>query len=143
MRKLILLLICVLLIFTGCVNIDPVIDSLPMYEKSEFYTCGEFQDYTDYAKYYYDWVSEKTVMQSVYFSPVTSENRDELGEFLADFESWVELSGGELQENYDFDKTLIGVEDYFYIDAEKGFDNYSVYYFDLEAQILYYFHNNN
>ena len=72
--------------------------------------------------------------------------------FIEDFEGWVEACGGELKENYDFDKTIITDGDFFYIDTKEGesigqgtygkFDNYSVYYFDVDAQILYYFHNN-
>ena len=52
-------LIVVVLIFgtvlSSCViPADKVLDSLGRYKGHEFYTQGEFQDYTDYAKYYYD-----------------------------------------------------------------------------------------
>ena len=60
--------------------------------------------------------------------------------------------GEELKDNYDFDKNIVSEGDFFYIETKDGepigqgtygkFDNYSVYYFDVDAQILYYFHNN-
>ena len=32
---------------------DPVLGALPRWESKEYYTCGGFQDSTDYAKYTY------------------------------------------------------------------------------------------
>ena len=57
MRKQIVgVLVCVVLLLsmTSCaVFEDKVIASLGKYEKEEFFASGGFQDYTDYAKYYY------------------------------------------------------------------------------------------
>ncbi len=129
-----------------------VISSLADYESKEFYTSGGFQDYTDYAKYTYDNIKIQDLETSEYFTKTTADDIEEILLHIDDFEGWVETCGGELKENYDFDKTIVTVGDFFYIETKDGepisqgtygkFDNYSVYYFDVDAQILYYFHNN-
>ncbi len=131
---------------------NSVISSLPDYESNEFYTNGAFQDYTDYAKYIYDNIIIQDLESSEYLTIITADDVENIILFIEDFEGWVEACGGELKENYDFDKTIITDGDFFYIDTKEGesigqgtygkFDNYSVYYFDVDAQILYYFHNN-
>lgn len=130
----------------------PVIASLPDYESKEFYTNHGFQDYTDYVKYIYDNITIQDLESSEYLTIITADDVENIILFIEDFEGWVEACGGELKEKYDFDKTIITDGDFFYIDTKKGepigqgtygkFDNYSVYYFDVDAQILYYFHNN-
>ena len=131
---------------------DAVIASLPKYTSEVFYTSGGFQDYTDYAKYTYDSIPIENFETSEYFSAVTEKDVEEILLYLENFESWVETVGGELKDNYDFDKTVVRVGDFFYIETKYGqpigdgtydkFDNYDIYYFDIDAQILYYLHNN-
>ena len=131
---------------------NSVISSLPDYESNEFYTNGGFQDYTDYAKYIYDNITIQDLKSSEYFTITTVDDVEEILLHIDDFEGWVEACGGELKNNYDFDKTIVTEGDFFYIETKDGdpigqgtygkFDNYSVYYFDVDAQILYYFHNN-
>lgn len=126
--------------------------SLPDYESKEFYTSGGFQDFTDYAKYNYDNITLQDLESSKYFTITTADDVEEILVYIDDFEGWVEVCGGELKENYDFDKTNVTERDFFYIETKDGqpigqgtygkFDNYSVYYFNVDAQILYYFHNN-
>ena len=65
---------------------------------------------------------------------------------------WVETSDGDLKANYDFDKNVISAGDFFYIETKAvepvgkeaygKYDNYSVYYFDIDTNVLYYFHSN-
>ena len=155
MKKLgfLLLAMTLLLGLCGCIFQDPVLASLPDYKSREFYTSGGFQDYTDYAKYTYDCVTSKTFESSKYFAVTTAEDMQEILSHIGNFEEWVEIVGRELKKNYDFDKTIVTEGDFFYIQTKAGkpigqgtygkFDNYTVYYFDVEAQILYYFHNNN
>ena len=131
---------------------DKVLNSLGEYKGREFYTEGAFQDYTDYAKYYYDSVD---FTNNEYFSKIGQADIDVLNEHLDDFESWIETyregdATREIVVNYDFDRSLIDSEDYLYIDSEKhtwddGFTslvNYDVYFFDTQTNTLYYFHNN-
>ena len=132
---------------------DKVIRSLGQYKSYEFYTEGEFQDYTDYAKYYFDAVD---FADNKYFKKIEQFDINNLNEFLNDFEMWIEHYSEcdephEIVENYDFDRALIDEEDYAYIyfkryggddrDEEK-FYNYDVYFFDIQTNTLYFFHNN-
>ena len=131
---------------------ESVIASLPDYESKEFYTNDGFQDYTDYAKYIYDNITIQDLESSEYFTITTADDVENIILFIEDFEGWVEACGGELKENYDFDKSIVSEGDFFYIETKEGepigqrtyrkFENYDVYYFDVDAQILYYFHNN-
>ena len=131
---------------------DKVLNSLGEYKSKEFYTEGAFQDYTDYAKYYYDSVN---FTDNEYFSKIGQADIDVLNEHLDDFESWIEThhkgdASREIVINYDFDRSIIDSEDYLYIDSEKhtwddGYTslvNYDVYFFDTQTNTLYYFHNN-
>ena len=130
--------------------------SLGEYNSNVYYTQGEFQDFTDYAKYYYDSVD---LTGNEYFNKIQKSDATKINEHLDDFESWIETyretdSSREIVMNYDFDRTIIDSEDYFYIDSEKltttwddgttttTLANYDVYFFDTQTQILYYFHNN-
>ena len=52
--------------------------------------------------------------------------------------------------NFDFDREVIDTEDYFYIDSiecawsngHTSLDNYNLYLFDIQTQVLKYFHGN-
>ena len=131
---------------------DKVLNSLGECRSCEFYTCGGFQDYTDYAKYYYDPVD---FTDNEYFSIIEQSDIDALNEHLDNFESCIEAhsyndASSEIVVNYDFDRSLIDSEDYLYIDSEKhtwddGYTslvNYDIYFFDTQTNTLYYFHNN-
>lgn len=129
-----------------------VISSLPDYESREFYTSGGFQDYTDYAKYFYDSITAQDLESSEHFTVTTDEDVEEILLHIDDFERAVAVTAEELRENYDFDRSIVTEGDYFCIETKFGepigqgfyekFHNYSVYYFDIDAQIMYYFHHN-
>ncbi len=156
MRKQIVgVLVCVvfLLSITSCtVFEDKAIASLGEYEKEEFFTSGGFQDYTDYAKYYYTSVDFEN---NKYFKKVKETDFTAINTHLDDFENWIEsirnsVPSNEVVVNYDFDRGIVDTEDYFYIDSEEhtweggmtAFVRYNVYLFDTQTQVLYYFHNN-
>ncbi len=125
---------------------DPVIESLPKYEKEEYFCSEGFQDYTIYTKYTYG-ISESDIAHNEFLCPVTEESIPTILEYVEDFEGWVEISEDFPSESYDFDKALISVGDYFFIsnhyeEPEKAFWNYDLYYFDVGSSILYFFHNN-
>ena len=134
-------------ILCGCSYKDSVIESLIKYESKEFYTSGGFQDYTDYAKYVYTSAAVQDLEDSEYFRLMTAEDVEEILSYIENFEMWVEIIGGDLQGNYDFNKGVISEGDFLCIKTGGGaysgqFDSYSVYFFDTEVQTLYYFHNN-
>lgn len=138
---------------TACTIIeDKVVSSLGKYEKYEFFSSGEFQDYTDYAKYYY---TSTKVEDNQYLKKIQESDMETIIIHLDDFESWIkEIKRNDTEDevvvNYDFDRKIIDTEDYFYIDSEeRTWDDgttllvsYNIYLFDTQTQILYYFHNN-
>ena len=124
---------------------DSILNSLPDYIDKEFYSSGGFQDYTDYGKYTYA-ISEMELIHNSYFLRVAEDDIPEILSYIENFEGWVEITEFPA-EKYDFDTSLITEGDYFYIlnkydETDNKFWNYDLYYFDLDAQVLYYFHNN-
>ena len=125
---------------------DPVLDALPRWESKEFYTSGGFQDSTDYAKYTYR-IGKDQLEETGVLHPVKEDNIPDILAYVENFEKWVRTCDNFPKDDYDFDKSRIGVGDYFFIlnqfeESEKAFWNYNLYYFDVDAGILYYFHNN-
>ena len=135
---------------------DKILMSLGEYKDHVYYTQGTFQDYTDYAKYYYDSVD---LTENEYFNKIQESDLAKIGEHLDDFESWIETyrendPSREIVVNYDFDRSIIDSEDYIYIDSEVfattwddgttdiTLANYNLYFFNTQTQTLYYFHNN-
>ena len=132
---------------------NKVLNSLGKYKSHEFYTEGAFQDYTDYAKYYFE---SADITDNEYFSKIQQSDIDTLNEHLDDFESWIKTyregdASREIVVNYDFNRSLIDNEDYLYIESEQFdpwndgnmvFESYDIYFFDIQTNTLYYFHNN-
>ena len=131
---------------------DQIIKSLGKYQRYDFYSEGAFQDFTDYAKYYY---TTARVDENQHFSRVEDFDCELLNECLDDFESWIKTykendSSREIVVNYDFNRSWIDSDDYIHIDYEKHeFDDgemmlcsYDIYFFDMQTNILYFFHNN-
>ena len=135
---------------------DKVLNSLGEYKNNVYYSEGVFQDFTDYAKYYYDNVDFEG---NAYFTKINESDLAKINEHLDNFESWIETykendDSLEIVVNYDFDRAIIDKNDYIYIDSENlittwddgttttSFASYDIYFFDAQTQILYYFHNN-
>ena len=126
---------------------DQVIKSLGTYKEKEFYSNGGFQDATDYAKYAYD--SNIDIEYHYYLKRIEDDNQ--LLSYINDFESVVEgcSETSELVQGYDFNRKLIDSNDYYYIDMkETTFDsgltivtNYTIYFYDIQSNVLYYFHH--
>ena len=154
-KQIALVLVCVVLLLSisSCAGPkDAVIASLGKYEKNEFFTSGGFQDYTDYAKYYF---TSANIVENKYLNKVQETDFVIINTHLDDFEGWIETiknseSSSEVVVNYDFNRKIIDTEDYFYIDSEDhtwsdGLNllvRYNIYLFDTQTQVLYYFHNN-
>ena len=154
-KQIVVVLVCFvfLLSITSCaVPEDKVIASLGEYEKKEFFTSGGFQDYTDYAKYYFN---SANATENQYLNKIQDADFAIINTHLDDFEGWIETirnsePSNEVVVNYDFDREIIDTEDYFYIDSEEhtwddGYTSlvkYNIYLFDTQTQVLYYFHNN-
>lgn len=82
-------------------------------------------------------------------SPIPSGYVDKV-EYFENIQSWMEASDRSTQ--YDFDENCINEGDYVRIETKEGesigtgeygkFENYTIYFFDCEAVILYYIHSN-
>ena len=131
---------------------DEVLNSLGSYKSREFYSSGGFQDFTDYAKYGYDTVEFDG---NTHFQKIRENDLPEIYRHLDDFEGWIKNIGdgekdSELVDNFDFERSWIDLEDFFYLYSEEytwgdGFTslvNYNLYFFDSQTCVLYYFHNN-
>lgn len=142
------LILLLSILLCGCISYqDPVRSSLPGEGVGQMYTHGKFQDYTDYGKYRYIGITEEILQKNSYFRVVSAEDIPVLESYLDDFEEWVMLSQDcedcELAEMYDFSSGLFREGDFFCIaDDDNSMTNYNIYYFSLETQTLYYFHNN-
>lgn len=125
---------------------DTVLDSLPKFKKKEFYASGGFRDFTDYAKYTYR-ITESELAECNSLCLVTENDIPGILEYVEYFENVIENSQDFPLEAYDFDKSVISADDYFFIynhyeEPEKAFWFFKLYYFDLDACTLYYFRFN-
>lgn len=145
-----LLAMSIMLCSAGCIiqsRQDAVLDSLGKYEKKQFWTHGEFQDYTDFGIY----TCQSTgIENSDYFSKVSQEDIGVICEFIDNYENWIETfrrndPTDDLVLNYYFNRALLDTEDYFYIythDDSHPDWNYDLWVFDSQTNVLYYFHTN-
>ena len=131
---------------------NPVVASLPKYEKSDCYYGEGFQDYTDYCKYYFS--EESNIIKSLkgnrYFKAVTADDVGEIKSYFKDFEDWVKFE--DYKDKYDFCEEYIDTSDYFYIenkytykkyaDYPDKYSAYNVYFFDVQTKTLFFIHNN-
>jgi hypothetical protein len=132
---------------------DEIISSLPEYYDYEEYLSEGFQDFTDYKRFYYfnyeGLVSN--LENNEYFEPVTEENIETVRGYFKNYQKWVELE--DFAGIYEFSYTTdVEVGDYWYYKTREGdeigngvygkYDNYDVYYLDLDGMVLHYIHNN-
>ena len=130
---------------------DPILKSLGDYDSSQCYEEG-WRDYTDYHKYYY---TNAQIWKNSYLQQIREEDFEELNNLLDDFDSIIELHRSidptkEIVIHYDFNRALIDQNDYFYTEVKQHsfegstiYDTYTIYFFDSQTNVLYYFHNNN
>lgn len=145
--KRLLLIFLMLFFLAGCATApEKILSSLPGEGQGKTYTHGKFQDYTDYGKYFYPELCNEALVGNSYFQRVKTEDISVINEHLKDFEKWVELAEDcddcSLEENYDFDSEIIREGDWFYLDSDNTYNNYSLYYICMNTKTVYFFHNN-
>ena len=135
-----------LLFLTGC-TFPPVLARLPDYESGEMHSCSGGQDSTDYGKYVFSEVTAWQLQFSGYFQEVTEADLDLLRQYVADFEQWAEICSCDscccdLSECYDFSAELLEAGDFFGLERTEPRGNflgdYTIHYFDMDTQTLYY-----
>lgn len=115
---------------------------LPRFRSKEIYSVENFTDCTYYAKFTYRNVSDKELKNAESFKKTDKEKIDEILNYITGYESFINKINGmdEVKNAYDFDKVIVNENDYYHmIKNGEGF-NIALYYFDIESQILYYFH---
>lgn len=146
MRKALAILVCIALIpaFAGC---GASIINIPSgYIRSTENFSSGIQDHTDFCVYIYE--SANPVKNDADYSVATEEDVEILKGYFDDFKGWAELKGGPFSYQY----FGVSAGDYFIIRTKEGqpvgdgeygkYDDYSVWFFDIESLTLYYMHNN-
>lgn len=148
-RLVFLLLFLALSLCPACTREDGVLNTLPPWDSRELYSSGGFQDYTDYGVYHYSGLTPSDFVQNPCFETMTPRDCEELLLYIENFAAWVTLApaDSDLARGYDFDASAITPGDMVYItlkhpDTNRRFDSYTIYFFDMETQTLYYFHSN-
>ena len=162
MIKHILLIISLLLsVLTGCgVKEDRVLSALSKPVSQQTYSHGAFQDYTDFGISQYQNITAEQLeainnfdhiadVENRSFTAIDDGNIDTVRYYVEDFEKWVSLAvhcqDCELANGYCFSTDSVNTGDYFCLqikNPEWPTSNYTLYYFSLDEQTLYYFHNN-
>lgn len=120
------------------------------YSSIEHWDKEGFQDYVDYCKYFYNESYDINFKKNNSYQIVKSKDIENIKEYFDNFKQFME-SGNRLNE-YDFDNNFITEGDYFHIRTKEGekigdsyydkFDNYTVYFYDIETHTLFYIHAN-
>lgn len=145
-------IICILIIFLMSFICGLVSSILPMhykdkmvlkgyYEKEEHFQKDGFQDYTDYCKYIYKKSDDDKFKNNTKYQIVKEENIEGLKKYFNDTRKWMNIQGR--SNEFDFNSNVISVGDYYYLDLkESGYNNYNVYFYNIETHVLYYIHSN-
>ncbi len=111
------------------------------YEKEEYFQEDGFQDHTDYCKYFYKKLDDDKFINNIKYEIVKEENIEGLKGYFGDTRNWMNIEGR--SKEFDFNNDIISIGDYYYLDLkESGYNNYNVYFYDIETHILYYIHSN-
>ena len=161
--KFILIIVCtiasIIIVFWGMMGICILKDwnkygietTLWFSESKKVYSDGGWGDFTNYGEYTFNDKSIKKFKNSRWYKQVTENDIENIKSYFENYEELV--FGTEFAENYSFDKNAqINKGDYYYIYTLEGkpignsnyskFDNYDVYYVDIETKTVYYIHLN-
>lgn len=149
MKKVMILSLMLIIIITGCYKrLDNVEIPKGYINQQEFYDENGFQDYTDYAKYIYS--TQDIIVNNNKYKKITTEDAENIKCYFENFHSRMKASNR--LDEYDFDESIINEGDYIRIKTKEGqkigdsryekYDNYSIYFFDIETFTLYYIHSN-
>ncbi len=131
--------------FCGCFSMeaigDRVIRSIGRDFEGEYYVEG-FRDYTEYGEFKFE---KYSLEKSRYFKQLDEKSIAELNLYLDEYERCVYAGEeDEITRNYDFDKSVVSADDWFYIEVEYPEDPlecFYVYFLDVSEGIVYYFHS--
>ncbi len=151
-KKIICILLVLSAVFSLCAcKMLPAPHIPDCYESCvEHFDPNGTQDFTDYCKYIYGADGAEVFDSRSEYSPVTDADVENVIGYFENFSEWMSVE--KRSAEFDFDASCINAGDYWYIDTMEGrpignseygkYDNYSVYYFDVESGTLYYIHTN-
>ncbi len=115
---------------------------LPKHLDKVEYVDGGFDDFTKYKEYYYSKENISEFKSNKYFKQVNESDIETIYGYFNNFE--YSLRSLTYKNEYRFEKSQIKANDYFYIESkgDSPYDNYDVYYVDVEKCIMYFIHSN-
>ena len=144
---------------------NKVADSLPGYESAVMYRNSGDAELIKYGKYTYKNVTDEILSKNEYLKKIdlSTLNISDMEALTSATEQFDLMLGtlddasaesvADITANFDFDLGSIGAPNYFYVETVTGdktdetpspetCDKIYIYYFDVEAQTLYYFYVN-
>ena len=118
-------------------------------QKHENFDKNRMGSYTDYC--YYTYPNKEFFMHNEKYKQIeTQEEIDNIKAYFENFKDYM-IADGKIKD-YNFDQTIIAKGDYIKVITKEGqtkngkkyqrFDDYTVYFFDVETYTLYYIHGN-
>ena len=148
MKKFIIFALTFLILLTGCSQTNK--EGIPngYFKADEVYNTGGVHEYVDYGKYKY--INKNKIIKSEEYKKVYINDVENIKGYFDDFKKWMESENR--LDDYDFDDSIINEGDYVRIVTKEGqpignsyykkYDDYHVYFFDIETKTLYYIHSN-
>lgn len=104
------------------------------------------KDSFEYIKYYYNESNDVKFINNENYQELSEEDVDYLSKYFKRFEKLFEYDDNK-DTKYDFDINDIKSGDFYILDSkyeneDEKYDNYTVYYYNLNKHILYYLHFN-
>lgn len=139
-----------ILFATACNHLGDEFVLKEYFDSEEHWDENGFQDYTDYCKYFYNENADVWFKNHSDYKEVKDENKKNIVSYFDNFKLWMETENR--MEEYSFDTAMISEGDFFYLKTKEGekigngvykkFDNYSLYFYDVDSHTLVYIHNN-
>ena len=152
MKKAFVAVLCIVIVcsFVGCGKPQDVHIPDTYISSDEHWEKESFQDYTDFCIYRYD--SSSAIEADSKYEKVTEDDIERVAGYFTNFEMWMKEE--KRLDEYSFDQSCITAGDLWYVKTKEGqpigssgsaygkYDNYTVYFFDVESLTLYFIHSN-
>lgn len=123
---------------------------LPVSDEKNVYVNNGFGDSAEYIEYHYNNKTINKILSNNFLEEVTEDNMEIISAYFENYKSRIESL--DFKDHYSFDLSQIKCGDYYFIYTLEGepigqsiyerYDNYDVYYVDMEKCIMYYIHSN-
>lgn len=143
-----MIIVCVAIVCDGCGLFHDSHIPCDYISKEEHWDENSVPDSTDYCVYRYD--SVRSFENMIDYQIIKDDEIQVLVGYFSNFREWMKVE--KRLDQYSFDDSCISTGDYYFIRTKEGqsvgngkyrrFDNYSVYFFDVDTLTLYYIHNN-